>query len=777
MLPVLRRHARTVGSWVLAGAVLIGAISGPVLATPRNADAAPSAEVGGDADVELVVSPRQPVIAAADDEVEFGLLIRNATTAELPAGTVTLAIGSGRVTDVASLDAEPTAAGIRFAEAEVGPTASGAEQTATVTVPRADVPIDPGAAPGAYLIGATLEFAEEPQPGFAVFGSEPSDDPANVPSPVSSTTAVVWRGAGAQSVPVSVIVPFVLPSDIRTLPTRGQLEELAPGWDRLLTAARAHEATLAIDPRIVAGIRAYGDEAPRNAQLLLSRLETTPLPSFLLQFADADPSAQAALGFTTLLEPTNLDFVSRFGSFGGGSDGTDGTADAADAESAAGSDAATGADAETGGGSGTGQGSASRGDSASGTDAEAADSGSADSESADTGSDADGAAEPEAEPLPTLADLLAWPQQDTARAWPADGLADPALLPLLEREGIDGLVLSSNGADLTGGPRAALGGTTVTVTDSALDDAARTALEAATETERAGGVAQLAAQLAVDAQGGSDGVVIALDRGAVGDAADPAALLEQLEAFDWSTPTTLAEQRTGTVELRESGPLPDRLELLRSASNREGSVNELGAVLTHPEYLSGYQRTRLLELFSTRYAGDAQAFAKIAADYRKRDAELLSGVQAISTEHIQLVGSSSRVPVQLRNALPFDAVVSVDVDPASAALSVEERRFADVVVPAETTERVLVPVRSRVSSGESGLVISVSDAAAQTTVFTGTLSITIRSSIETIIFWALGGLAVLLLVFGSVRSVRRRRGRGAGGGLSAEAREDQPPAM
>ncbi|MGW9020548.1 DUF6049 family protein [Leucobacter chromiiresistens] len=781
MLPVLRRHARSAGSWALAGAVLIGSITGPVLADPHSADAAPSAEVGGDPDIELVVAPRQPVIAAADDEVQFGLLIRNATSAELPAGTVTLEIGAARVTDAADLDTEPPAAAVGFAEAEVGPTASGADQTATVTVARADLPIDPGAAPGAYRVGATLEFTEEPQPGFAVFGSEPadepSDDPANVPPPVSSTTAVVWRGAGAQSVPVSVIVPFVLPSDIRTLPTRGQLEELAPGWDRLLTAARAHEATLAIDPRIIAGIRAYGDEAPRNAQLLLSRLETTPLPSFLLQFADADPSAQAALGFTTLLEPTNLDFVSRFGSFGGeagtgGAVGVEADSDASGAGSASRSSAASGAgqDAESSAGSANGADAAN-------ADAANADAAGADAEGADGGSDADGAADPETESLPALADLLAWPQEDAARVWPAEGRADPALLPLLEREGVDGLVLSSDGASLSGGPRAALGDTSVTVTDAGLDAAARTALEAATETERAGGVAQLAARLAVDAQRGSDGVVIALDRGATGDAADPAALLEQLEAFDWSTPTTLAEQRTGTVELRESGPLPDRLELLRSASNREGSVNELGAVLTHPEYLSGYQRTRLLELFSTRYAGDASGFAKIAADYRKRDAELLSGVQAISTEHIQLVGSSSRVPVQLRNALPFDAVVSVDVDPASAALSVEERRFADVVVPAETTERVLVPVRSRVSSGESGLVVSVSDASAQTTVFTGTLSITIRSSIETIIFWALGGLAVLLLVFGIVRSVRRRRGRIATAGAPAEARRDQPPAM
>ncbi|MEJ6488669.1 DUF6049 family protein [Leucobacter sp. USCH14] len=758
MLPLLRLHARAVGSWALAGAVLAGAVFGTSVEPPRSADGAPiTSETGGGADVELVVSPREPVIAAADDEVQFGLLIRNSTSAALPAGTVSLELDATRLNDPAELEEALPESAIRFAEAEVGSTAPGADQTVTVTVPRGELPIGPNAAAGAYRVGATLEFVEAPEPGFALFGAEPTDQTAVVPATVSSGTSIVWKGAGAQSVPLSVIVPFVLPPDIRTLPTRGQLEDLAPGWDRLLTAARTHEATLAIDPRVIAGIRAYGDEAPRNAQLLLNRLETTPLPSFLLQFADADPSAQAALGFTTLLEPTSLDFVSRFGSF----------------SEAPASDAGTEADADSGPSSGSGSGSDSNSvaDGASGT--ESTDS----ADEADAGAESTPEIEPESAPLPALSDLLAWPQQESLHAWPAEGRADPALLPLLESEGVDSLVLSSEGVELAGGPRGSIGDTEVTVTDAELDRAARTALRAATETERSGGVARIAAELVLEAQDGSDGVVLALDRGATGGAADPAALLEQLETFAWTSPTAIAEQGTGSVELRPSGPLQDRLELLRSASNREGSVNEVGAVLTHPEYLSGYQRTRLLELFSTRYAGDEGGFADVAAAFRERDAELLSGVQAISTEHIQLVGSSSRVPVQLRNALPFDAAVTVDVEPASAALSVEERRFEDVIVPAETTERVLVPVRSRVSSGESGLVVSVSAADEQTTVFTGTLSITIRSSIETIIFWSLGGLAVLLLVFGILRSVRRRRHRAEGSSGAQDAPEEPARAM
>ena len=147
----------------------------------------------------------------------------------------------------------------------------------------------------------------------------------------------------------------------------------------------------------------------------------------------------------------------------------------------------------------------------------------------------------------------------------------------------------------------------------------------------------------------------------------------------------------------------------------------------------------------------------MAGAFRTRDAELLGGVQAISTEHTQLVGVSTRVPIQLRNALPFDAIVQVRADPASAALSVADRVFSDVRVPAEATGSVLVPVQSRVSSGESGLVVSVTALAGEPTTYTGTLNISIRSSIETVGVWVLGSLAALLLVLGIWRSVRRKR--------------------
>lgn len=736
---------------------LLVAPAAPALAEPEDPDPAPLA-------AEFVVAPQEPVILEGTDAA-FGLLVRNTGELAIPSGTIELRLSVQPAQSPDDLDAESTTPSLHLAEARIGETAPESEQAATIAVPQDELPTLETR--GVYTVRAS-------------FTPDPSDG-AETADPLSAVTPVVWRGPGSpsaegeggsgdgqpdarSSVPLGLIVPVVLPSEIRTLPTRSQLGELVPAWDRLLTQARAHRATLAIDPRVVAGIRAYGDEAPENTRQFLARLEQSALPSFLLQFADADPAAQAALGFTSLLTPSSLDFVSRFGSFplaaeGGATAATEGaTAAASAAESSA-----AAADSDPGE-SGAGTSDAATDSSASG---ESGAGGEGDAqESADAQDDS------ETQSLPTLEDLLSWPQGDPV-AWPANGAVDADTLELLRTSGVDTVVLGSGNASTADTARARISRSDALIADDALGDDALAALSGATETERAAGSARLAARLAFAAQSGSEGLLLGLDRGATGDSEDPALLLELLASFDWVVPAPVSELPEGRASLRAGGTSEERLELLRSAASRESSVTELGAVLVNPEYLSGYQRARLLELFATRHAAPGVDFDGVAAQYRERDAELLEGVRVISTEHTQLVGSSTRVPVQLRNALPFDAIVAVQVEPSSAALSVTERRFPDVVVPAEATERVLVPVLSRVSSGESGLVVTVSAATGDPTVFTSTLPVSIRSSFETIALWVIGSLAALLLGFGIWRSVRRRRQHGADAGIDAD---DEPEA-
>lgn len=68
-----------------------------------------------------------------------------------------------------------------------------------------------------------------------------------------------------------------------------------------LDALAGKTVTVGIDPRILASIRALGNQAPASATAWLARLQSLNLDSFALQYADADPALQAQLGLGKLM--------------------------------------------------------------------------------------------------------------------------------------------------------------------------------------------------------------------------------------------------------------------------------------------------------------------------------------------------------------------------------------------------------------------------------------------------------------------------------------------
>lgn len=676
-----------------------------------------------DEPAQLVVAPAAPVFDPGENSYVFTVLLRNPGSEPLAPGAVELELSLDPAADMEALMEPAEVPGVVIASESVGETGPGEEQSITLSIPGAQMPLDESSERGVYRAQATLEPEE----------SDAAADESELPSDtLQGLTPLVWRGAELGSrVQLTTVVPLVLPEEVRSLPTRGQLDEAIPRLGALLTAAEQAQSTLAVDPRLIAGIRAYGDAAPNAAVEWLERLRTTDLPQFTLQFADADPAAQAALGFDELLQPAELDFVSRFGTFPTPEPEipTPGTADEPGTDKGSELDAAESDDEPT--------------------QPEPVEEG------ADPGEDLP---EPEltASGVPTLADLLDWPVADADTAWPAGGEVDSATMELLRNSGVSSIVLESGNTNATGGPLAQIDDMDAVIADTALGLAIRDGIGAPTAAERSAGIASAAAQLALAAQEDHPGLVIALDRGAIAEAEDPERVLDELAQLRWVDEIAQDEQAEGSGSLRAGSTLEDRRELLRTASARESTVNGLAPLLTRPEYLIGYQRARLMQLFSTRYAPESAGFAGVAERFQARDSELLDGVRVISTEQTQLVGTSSRVPLQLRNALPFEAAVTGEVLPASAALRVTETAIERTVVPAEGNETVLVPVHSRVSSGDSGLIVSLTDVSGEHTYFTGTLPIMISSAVEGIALWSLGALALLLLGFGTWRSLRRR---------------------
>ncbi len=712
---------------MFTGAVGVGGSGGVPAASAMMPAEDPAAEPLTDAGIDqtepaaaLVIAPLDAVLSDDDAEYRFTVSLRNEAEAAVPAGSLRVSLDPqplGTVAELASGARDTASASVRIAQLSVAETPGGGEQNLTVTVRRDELPLAATDASGVYLVRAELRLTQ----------TEPLDAWAD-PLLVSESAPFVWQGFGEiGQVPVTLLVPLVLPESVRVMPSRAQIEQVVPRFARLIDAAEAYDGVLAVDPRIVAGIRSLGDDAPASAAAFLEQLESTTAQLIALQFADADPAAQSALGFTQLLAPVGFTFATNEGTFSVSSGD-----DASEAENETDDDAGSG-DTDT----------AAEDDPAS----EATDS----AENADAGPD--DAGDPSGEP--SLAELLALPRS-AATAWPAAGAVDSATLELLAASGITSVVLDSGNVIDATASRVRIGDFTALIADGALTSATRAALDETSITHQASGVASLTARLALTAQQGSDGIVLAVDRGAIAEAADPARLVDTLAALDWVGTVSESAQPEGTGALRAGETAEERRELLRGTVSRSAQIDALAPLLAQPAHLTEYQRVRLLEAFATRYAEPDVDFAEIDEATRVRDAELLRGVEIVPTENTQLVGTSSRVPITLHNLLPFDAEVSVRVTPLSAGISVPERSYDAQQVPAGSNQVVLVTVDSRVSSGESGMRIEVWDRAGEQAFAERTLRLTLRSSYETIMLVALGATATLLLGFGIWRSVRRR---------------------
>lgn len=724
----LLRRPRAWAAAVIASALLTGGASlsiHPADTTPPEGQEQASDE--HPSSLELVVAPESPVFTEKDAEASFTVLLRNDGDVSLPEGSVELALGE-RFTGGSALprpeelaapspsEAVPnadTGAPVRtvIATAPIDAVAGGKQQRATITVPVAEITAFSSTGHGVYPLYATYQ---------------PSDS-ASAAS-LSAFSPVVWEGPdeAGDSVDLTSIVPLTLPAVVHSMPTRPQLNEAVPRLEALVDYAARTHAILAIDPRIITAIRAYGTEAPQASRELLDRLESGQIPSFLLQYADADPAAQAALGMTDLLQPEGFEFITRFGTW---------EAQPPSAEN-------PNAPKEPNG------------------DGQPVDADS--SEATETGeSPATGPsdAQPEADEtlLPPSDDALtAWPN-GLAAAWPAEGQVGASTMALLRGANLDLTVLRSDNITLSGGPRATLGESSALVTDAELDAGVRLALAGETETERALGKAQASARLALAASSGVKGLMLGIDRGATAEAERPEELLSELTTQRWIRSVAHSAQEAGAAQLTAATPEEERTELLRTAIANEPVVIEARAALVNPEYLDSYQRMRVLSLFATKHAAPEANFAATARQFGERDNELRDGVRIVGTKRAQLVGGSTRIPIQLRNSLPFDAVVNLEVSPTSAALSLPERTFHEIQLPEDSSERVLVPAKSRVSSGDSALLLSVTSVDGEYTASTGRLEITISSAVETVAVAVLASAAALLFGFGIWRSVRRRR--------------------
>lgn len=284
---------------VLLGSIIVVTSTQVQAASPLGESAVFVAEDQPAARLELTAAVTVPLLQPTDAELTVRVERANSDASKRGSGTLEVFVSPNRVRTLEELDSRlaatsiPEDVDVTLASEQVAAVDRDTRvvnelrlETSTLKLPAVD-----GA--GVYLLYVMLAEKDGQK--------------------IVTTAPFVWQGTGTQSpTQLATVLPLVLPTEVDGLASASQIGAFtaADGYLREnLEAAITAGSTLAIDPTVIASIRALGDRAPASAVDFLTQLESTGLPSFALQFGDADLSAQAALGLSQPLAPTGFGFT------------------------------------------------------------------------------------------------------------------------------------------------------------------------------------------------------------------------------------------------------------------------------------------------------------------------------------------------------------------------------------------------------------------------------------------------------------------------------------
>lgn len=520
----------------------------------------------------------------------------------------------------------------------------------------------------------------------------------------------------ADAVQVGVIVPITATPADGVLLTADELTALTAA-DGELTAAldgvSGTAAVIAIDPAIITAIRVLGTSAPANATDWLERFDDLPNERFALQFGDADVTVQAQAELPELLQPTTFaPFLNPLSFPRTPSTPTPDPAGTAPSPTPSASDAPVLPDDET---------------------------------------------------LTTVDDAI------DGIVWPLGGARPEDLATFTGYFGGEvTTIVSSTATDAVDTAHATADGHDLLIVDDAISAAISGAAGESASGARQRWLAAASAQLFFAAQAApQEPLLVGLDRDETRDAA---ALREAIAAVD-SPGFDLSAVRAAPASpvTLTAGAVDDlRVNALQSMLADEGTLATFATILDDPQVLLSRERIRVLREIAVGVP--ETKFSTNVAVHRAATNDTLHAVSIPPSSTIQLLSANADLPFSVRNDLPWPVNLRLTVAPTDPRLDVQGSN--EVVVQANSSARVKVPVSARVGSGELDLRLNLYSPTGVLIDGPQTVRVAVRAEWETIGLVIFGGLAVLLIVGGVIRTVLRRRRQSAVEDGEADAAAD-----
>ena len=737
----LRRRATRAGA--LAVLAALATVGGMCSATPTAAAARPLELANGiptgpsvlgfgdalanETAVDLVADSGG--ILTSNTALKGTLVIANRTSLEVAAGTIALTIDQAPYANRQALtqaDQSAAAAGTEVIRVPAPAVPPGGRVEIPFEVAAASLPFTTTSAVGAYGLHASWLIDDE--------------------STAAGQTTLVWTSDTATAPKISTIVPVIAPLGSDTLLSASELEPLTQdggALDRLLDAVEGHQVTLAIDPRLIASIRALGADAPASARNWLVRLTESGHESFPLAFADANPTLFSQSELSEPLVPTGFHFVTDSHVF---------TPDATASPSASADASATAAPSTPDAGT-------SESPAPTGTEP-----------GATTGA-------------PSVSELTEFEYTREGLAWPLRGTIGANDLSTLAGWSPAGTIVASSqlGGSPNCAPVAQVGGTTALVTDSTLTDLAADAVFAEDALGFSDAVSSLTSMVAATSTGNTATdchLVVTLPRIALDDPANVAPLLDALDQVGLSTPSELPAIEGGiAADLIPGTVAAAQIERYRSLLEAEPVGITYAHLFDNPTGAVDQLRVELIRLASASWALSTRDWQSAAGNYLDRTTGTPTKITVANGSEVQLIGHQISLPVFIENESDYRVTVVVTLHPTTGHLDILEP--TTITLEPHTNARAQVPVEA-IANGITQVVVTLTTTDGVDLPSNGRIAVNINAEIETVIMWLLVGSVVLLFGFGIFRTIRRRNRTAGRARIRAEVTQsttsaDEPP--
>lgn len=357
--------------------------------------------------------------------------------------------------------------------------------------------------------------------------------------------------------------------------------------------------------------------------------------------------------------------------------------------------------------------------------------------------------------LPDNAELSAIAGAQPGILWPRGDLTDADIAQFATvLGGRTTTIVPSTSVAQGGVTHGTVSGQDVLVTDAAASTRLSAAVEAVDEGTRQRELAAVAGHLFYAAQN-TPLVLLGLERS---ETRSPVALREALTAFASADARPLAAANAPATAVTLTGTADAaRSDALHTMLQDEKRITTFSAILDEPAVLLVPERIRILRAIGVGL--DEEEFATARSRRADQVATTLSSVSIQQPQPVQLFTSAAPLPVWVRNGLPWPVNVSLASDPSSPRLDVQP--ITSVTAGAAGSTRVNIPIEARVASGDVRVAFQLYSPSGAPIGESAVADVTLRADWEGIGLVILGSVIGLLLLFGIIRTVlRRRRARG-----------------